>query len=262
MPELPDLEVFSENLKRKIAGKKITDAFCFNSLRINIDNNTLSNRLAGSEISDILRIGKELYFHLANEAVFSVHLMLHGRLDICPSSYVSGVRNKIMSIGFEDAHSLVISDFQGLCKITFDPLITDIPDALGDDFTLDYFISAVKRNQRKNVKAFLTDQNIVKGIGNAYVDEILWEVGISPLSTVGKIPDEKITELFDAISFVLNDAIINIKKLRPHIISGEERSFLKVHNSKKTHTDDGEKIIVDKIASKITYYTESQKLFR
>ena len=167
-----------------------------------------------------------------------------------------------MSISFEDEQALVISDFQGLCKITFNPIKTNVPDALGEAFDFEYLRNQVNNNRRKNVKAFLIDQNIVKGIGNAYADEILWKANISPESTVGKIPEANLKELFNAISYILKDAIVNIENISPEIISGEERSFLKVHNSQKKYTDEGDEILIKKIASKITYYTEKQQLFK
>lgn len=262
MPELPDLQVFSKNLKKIIANKKIIEVECFNQAKINIDTDTVRAKTLGTEISDIIREGKELYFHLANTTVFSVHLMLNGKFDIFTLSEISGVKYKILSIGFEDNLALVISDFKGLCKVTFDPTLTSTPDALSKTFTLEYFKSAINNNLKKNVKAFLINQDIVKGIGNAYADEILWKANISPESIVGKIPHEKVRELFEAILYVLNDAITNIETIHPDIIAGEERSFLHVHNSNKKYTDEGEEILIKKIASKTTYYTEKQQLFK
>ena len=76
-----------------------------------------------------------------------------------------------------------------------------------------------------------------------------------------RIPEARLTELYTAVAEVLNDAIANIERISPDIISGEERSFLKVHNSRKRVTDEGDKILVQKIAAKTTYYTERQQLF-
>jgi formamidopyrimidine-DNA glycosylase len=67
--------------------------------------------------------------------------------------------------------------------------------------------------------------------------------------------------LFDAIPFVLNDAIQNIQRIAPDIISGEERSFLKVHNPRLKCTDDGDAIIKKQVAGKTTYFTGKQELF-
>jgi len=133
-----------------------------------------------------------------------------------------------------------------------------VPDAFDGTFTLKYFFDIARGKPRVNVKAFLTDQNIVKGIGNAYADEILWTARISPYSLVGKIPEERLTALYNAIGTVLHDAVDCIKRISPDIISGEERSFLKVHNRTIKETETGYPIIVERVASKITYYTKEQ----
>ena len=260
MPELPDLQVFSKNLMKRTAHRKIVSADVFNVSRLNVDGETVRTKLLGMEITDIVRDGKELYFQLENSVVFSVHLMLSGRFQICAPGEVSGIPYKILSIGF-DEEALVLSDFQGMCKVTFNPAAANAPDALGEAFTMAYLQNAVRRNQRKNIKAFLIDQSIVRGIGNAYADEILWKANISPKSTAGKIPEDRLAALYTAISDVLEDAIANIERISPDIISGEERSFLRVHNSRKKYTDEGDRILVEKIVGKTTYYTERQQLF-
>ena len=262
MPELPDLQVFSKNLKKRIADKKIVAAEVFNKAKVNISADAVGAKLLDTKIVDIVREGKELYFQLENENVFSVHLMLKGQFKICSVNEISHIGYKILSISFEDEQAIVISDFQGLCKVTFNPVKINVPDALGEAFDFEYLQNQVNNNRRKNIKAFLIDQNIIKGIGNAYADEILWKADISPESTVGKIPEASLKELFDAISYVLKEAIVNIENIVPEIISGEERSFLKVHNPQKKYTDEGDKILIKKIASKTTYYTEKQKLFQ
>lgn len=261
MPELPDLQVFSKNLMKRIAHRKIISADVFSVSRLNVNEETVRTKLLDTRITDIVRRGKELYFQLENNEVFSVHLMLSGKFHICAPGEVSGIPYKLLSVGFEDDEAFVISDFQGMCKITFNPAATNTPDALGETFTLAYLQNAVRRNQRKNIKAFLIDQSIVKGIGNAYADEILWKANISPKSTAGKIPEDRLSALHKAISDVLIDAIANIERISPDIISGEERSFLRVHNSRKRYTEDGDRILIEKIAAKTTYYTERQQLF-
>ncbi len=57
------------------------------------------------------------------------------------------------------------------------------------------------------VKSVLMDQSFVVGIGNIYSDEILYLVGIHPLSRVEKIRGEKIKLLFNSIRKVLNKGI-------------------------------------------------------
>ncbi len=261
MPELPDLQVFSMNLKKQILNKPIVSVTVNNSRKMNVPAAVFVNGVLYSNIVDIVRVGKELHFHLSNGNAFSVHLMLHGGFNLSSVEEIGSIKYKILSIAFEDNSALSVSDFQSLCTVTFNPNKSKVPDALSEKFDYKYFTGAVKRKSIMNVKAFLTDQNILKGIGNAYADEILWKANISPESVVGKIPDEALSGLFSAIGDVLRDAIGNIVKIAPDIISGEERSFLKVHNRKKTETDEGETILVKEIATRKTYYTKKQKLF-
>ena len=41
----------------------------------------------------------------------------------------------------------------------------------------------------------LLDQRVIRGIGNAYADEILCDAGISPFSVSNKIPAEQVKQL-------------------------------------------------------------------
>jgi formamidopyrimidine-DNA glycosylase len=264
MPELPDLYVFSQNLKERILSKNIASVTVYNPRNINTPE-LFCEKLTGTSIRDIIRDGKELRFLLANDNCFSVHLMLNGKFFISSPDEEDRINSKITALYFEGTSELsevfVIADYQGLCKVTLNPKASKAPDALADTFTFEYFRTAMKKNAWKNIKAVLIDQNVVRGIGNAYVDEILWKAGISPASVTGKTPEAKARDLYDAIPLVLNGAILAIQKISPHIISGEERSFLSVLNPRKKYTDEGDRIIVKTIASKTTYFTEKQKLF-
>jgi formamidopyrimidine-DNA glycosylase len=112
------------------------------------------------------------------------------------------------------------------------------------------------------VKSFLLDQQLLGGIGNAYADEILWEARISPKSVVGKLPDQAVVKLAASIPAVLNHAIDYLRRHHAGMISGEIRDFLAVHNPKAKASPTGAPIIIEQIASKKTYYTEEQVLYR
>ena len=261
MPELPDLQVFAQNLSKRILNKNIASVTVYNPRRIDRAD-IFGEKLTGTSISDIARDGKELRFVLANGNWFNVHLMLNGKFFIVRRDEAEKIGSKIAALFFEDSQAFVIADYQGLCRVSLNPKSSKAPDALADTFTYEYLRGCLKKNQLKNIKAVLIDQNAVRGIGNAYVDEILWKADISPESTAGKIPDDKVKDLWQAIPFILNDAIQNIQTIAPDIISGEERSFLQVHNPRRKFTEAGDKIIVKTIASKTTYFTDKQKLFR
>jgi formamidopyrimidine-DNA glycosylase len=112
------------------------------------------------------------------------------------------------------------------------------------------------------VKSVLLDQHIIRGIGNAYADEIFWDARISPFSISNKIPDAEIKALLKSIKNVLQKAEKSIIKSNPDIISGEIRDFMLIHNSKKEKSPTGAAIQVKSVGARKTYYTDEQKLFK
>jgi formamidopyrimidine-DNA glycosylase len=169
-------------------------------------------------------------------------------------------KNTIVELHFDHNHILVLTDYQGAANITLNPVEKESPDALSDE--VDYhFLKGKLSKKRTNIKTFLLDQNIIRGIGNAYADEILWESKIAPQSICNKIPDAKIKVLAKEIKSVLKDAEKQIQKINPDIITGEERSFLKIHNSKKKESPSGAKIQNKMVNSRITYFTDEQELY-
>jgi len=257
MPELPDLEVFRTNIYDRLTSKHLAGLEVFNPLKVRAPGGASPADFAGRDLLRIGRFGKELFFDFGDRRTIAVHLMLNGKISIVPQAAVGAIGYKIFALRFE-RETIVFSDFGGLCAVRYMPPADKTPDALGAPFTWEYFLGIARAKPRANVKAFLIDQKVVKGIGNAYADEILWAARVSPHSIVGSIPEDRLEALYRAIGTVLRGAIDSIRRIAPDIISGEERSFLKVHNSRIRKTETGYPIRVETIASKRTYYTEEQ----
>ena len=258
MPELPDLEVYSINLKKQLIGKKIID-IQIHSEKVEFDPTELKNAIKNSTLQNVKREGKELYFYFSNDNVLAVHLRWFGFYELVKDN--SKIKGKLLTFIFNEGKNLVIIAHPSFAKFRINPPLSSIPDALGSEFTLVYLKNQLKTKTRKNIKAFLIDQNILRGIGNAYADEILWQARISPESKCGKIAEHAIEKLYKAIKFVLQDAIKQIQIIEPNLIKGEIRSFLKVHGASKKYSPTGCPIIQKKIIGKYTYFTKEQILY-
>jgi formamidopyrimidine-DNA glycosylase len=258
MPELPDLKVYAENIGKLILGKKNSDVRIFSPKSIDCDENTLGEAVKGDMISEIYAEGKELFIRYENGNEIAIHLMLNGKCYYLDSSEAGSQDSKIMGMYFDDGKCLMVTDFQSFCKISLNPPKNDVPDVLSYGFTKAYFMEMAEKYKRKKIKSFLLDQKIMRGIGNAYADEILWKAKISPKSITGKIPQVNLELLFFSIKGVMLWAISQIKQINPDIINGEERKFMRVHNPRLKFTRDRERIHIETISSKKTYYTDSQ----
>lgn len=159
---------------------------------------------------------------------------------------------------FEGGKGLALTDFQKAATPTLNPKANDTPDALEVD--IDYLKTRLAKT-RSAVKTVLMDQKVLRGIGNAYADEILWDAKLSPFSAANKIPEAKIKTLLKSIKDVLQNAEKEILKIQPDIISGEIRDFLNVHLPKQKQTTTGSVIHQKEIGGRKTYYTDEQELF-
>jgi formamidopyrimidine-DNA glycosylase len=160
---------------------------------------------------------------------------------------------------FENGKKLALTDYQRNARIIVNPEPAKAPDALSPEVNLTFWKNALK--SKATIKNLLLDQNVIRGIGNAYADEILWEAGISPFSVSNKIPAEKVKALAKAVKKVLTSAIKQIGKAEPGIIGGEIRDFLNIHNADKKTSPTGAVIKHKTIGGRKTYFTDEQELY-
>lgn len=256
MPELPDLTVFAENLQRRLSGKKVKFIDNHSDKRLNVDAEVLST-VIGTVVEKVARSGKEIEFIFSNKTRLLVHLMLSGRFVFAEKP--ERLTDRMLTILFEDGPALVITDPKGLVKLALNPKPGAAPDAL--EVSAPYLQKKAAEKPRTPAKAFLIDQAVLRGIGNAYADEILWRARISPKAAIGKIPWDVMDALAVAIRKVLTEAIEKIRAVNPDITGGEIRDFLLIHNPQQAQSPTGHPIIKAKVASKTTYFTDEQILY-
>jgi formamidopyrimidine-DNA glycosylase len=258
MPELPDLQNFSRNLSKLLRGKKLKTISVVNKKKLKTPEKKLREALEGQELEQVRREGKELRFDFKNGAVLGLHLMLRGQLHKFEKKNTNP--HTIIEMLFTDDSGLAMTDFQGQANATLNPEISEVPDALSEAINYGFLKNGLAK-KKAAIKNVLLDQHFIRGIGNAYVDEILWEARISPFSVANKIPDRDLKTLARKIRSVLTKGEKSISKTHPDIISGEVRDFLKIHNAKKTHSPTGAAIEIHKAGARKTYYTAEQELF-
>jgi formamidopyrimidine-DNA glycosylase len=254
MPELPDVEVFAKNLNRALAGKKLMKVKVVNGKKLPDTAAALTKNLAGKKLKKIYRSGKEMRFEFADGTLLGLHLMLTG--DIFLFDKTNDHHSTIVELYFEGDQNLALTDRMRNANIKLDPVDKDGVDALKLDFK--YLKEIFSR--KTTIKNILLDQELIRGIGNGYSDEILWEAGISPYSIASAIPDEKIRELVKLIPKVLMEATAKIDKAYPGKVNDEVKEFLKIHR-RTGLSPSGHPIMIDAKGSRKTYYTDEQTLY-
>ena len=258
MPELPDIEVFTRNLDKVFAGKKILKVTIVNGQKLKNKPAEFSKRLIGKKLKNIYRSGKEMRFQFEDDTLLGLHLMLTGDLFIFQRK--NEHHSTIAELYFEGENNLALTDRMRNANIILDPIDKKGVDAISKELNFKYLKTALQRNT--SIKKVLTDQNTIRGIGNSYSDEILWQARISPYSTASAIPEAKIKELVPIIKEILKKEIESIYKKYPGKINVEVKEFLKIHSKTLDRSPTGFPIIVDKSGMMKTYYTEEQVLYR
>ena len=258
MPELPDLEVFARNLDKRFKNKRLRELKVMVAKKLNVTVTELKAAIQGQELKQVLREGKTLQLHFENGAVLGLHLMLHGELQLLEPG--QQVKHQIISLRFSSGDGFVLTDFQKAATPTLNPKASDVPDALAKEMNLDYFSSLLSK-RRTPIKTVLMDQKSLRGIGNTYADEILWQAGISPFSIAKAIPDVKVKALHKAIEVVLNKEVLQIEKQLDGAIFGEIHDFLKIHRADLISSPGGAEIKVKAIGGRKAYFTDEQQLY-
>lgn len=257
MPEIPDIEVFSRNLKSLLAGKQVAKIKVVNGKKLKDKPAELSKALEGQKILDVYRSGKELRMQFSKGVMLGIHLMLTGDLYLFDEK--NERKSTIVEMHFKDGSGLVLTDRMKNAHVKLNPVDKGGIDAL--DKALNYKKLKEIFSRKAAVKNILLDQDQIRGIGNSYSDEILWETRISPFSKAAAIPDEKIKELAITIKKVLKEAIKKIYKNHPGKIHGEVKDYLQIHTKHKTESPTDSPILTAARGMLKTYYTEEQVMY-
>ena len=256
MPELPDIAVFAKNIHAVFAGKKLLRVKVIYGKKLPDTAKALSEYLDGRVLRRVYRSGKEFRFEFEGGGLLGLHLMLTGDLFIFEGK--NEHRSTIIELYFEGGKSLALTDRMRNAYIKKQPEDRAGADALELDFE---YLKKIC-NRKTTIKNILLDQDLIRGIGNGYSDEILWEARISPYSVASAIPDKKIKELVKIIPHVLNDATRKINQAYPGLINNEVKEFLVIHRKVDALSPTGRPILIDTKGSRKTYYTDEQVLYQ
>jgi formamidopyrimidine-DNA glycosylase len=255
MPELPDIEVFAKNLDKFFAHKELLKVKVVNGKKLSDTAGALAKALDGKLLKRIYRSGKEFRFEFDDGTLLGLHLMLTGDLFIFHKK--NDHHSTIVELYFDGNKNLALTDRMRNAYIRLNPVDRPGTDALELDFK---YLKKIF-NRKTTIKNILLDQDLIRGIGNGYSDEILWEARISPYSIASAVPDEKIKDLLKLIPKVLNEATKKIDKAYPGKINDEAKEFLKIHRKVDALSPTGRPILIDTKGSRKTFYTDEQVLY-
>ena len=239
MPELPEVEALASFLRDRAVGRVVArvDPVAISVLKT---YDPPATALAGLEVTGATRHGKFLDLDVSGLHLV-VHLARAGWLqwrEQLPSAPPRMGKGPIgLRVHLDDGSGFDLTEAgtkKGLAVyVTAD--VTTVPgiarlgvDPLSPEFT-EELLAGLLAGQRAQVKGLLTDQTLIAGVGNAYSDEVLWEVGLSPFKPAKNLTAQDVSKLHTAIVDTLRAAVGRAEGLAAGKLKAEKKSGLNVH---------------------------------
>ncbi len=232
MPELPEVETVRRGLQPVMEGARFTKVEAHRGdLRWPLSKDFVA-RLEGKTVEGLGRRAKYLLVDLSSGEVLLMHLGMSGsfrvakvRSERTPGGYyhdrsANAVHDHVVfhmssgaRISFNDPRRFGMMKLVPRAQLDQEPLLRALgPEPLGNEFDAALLARACK-GKKTSLKAALSDQKVVAGLGNIYVCEALHRALLSPkrrastIATKSGASNERAQTLVEAIKAVLKDAL-------------------------------------------------------
>jgi formamidopyrimidine-DNA glycosylase len=232
MPELPEVETVRRGLAPAMQGARFNKVIAHrDDLRWPLPKN-FAARLEGQTVKRLARRAKYLLAELASGEVLMMHLGMSGSFRVAhrrgpqvPGEYyhqrstypahdhVIFHMSSGAVISFNDPRRFGMMKLVEQDELGREPLLNCLgPEPLAPTFNAER-LARLCRGKKTSLKAALSDQRIVAGLGNIYVCEALHRARLSPkrrgagIASKSGQPNERAEALVQAIKAVLEQAI-------------------------------------------------------
>ena len=269
MPELPEVETVKNILKLDIVGKKILDVKVnYDKILKNVDKDEFITSLTGQTFLDIKRYGKYLIFILDDYYLLG-HMRMEGKYFLMHDEEISKHDHIIFyfkddNLRYNDTRKFGTMHLFKRSEYEYDDLFKIEPlSKMGKepfDIKKEELYQFIKASARP-IKSVLLDQSIISGLGNIYVDEVLYMSHIHPNTISKHLNIDDCDKLIENAIIVLTKAITlggtTIHSFQSsHGITGRFQNELLVHTKDKCSVC-GATITKIKVGGRGTYVCEN-----
>ncbi len=244
MPELAEVRTVKKVLKNQLVGKKITDIIYRYDGIIKSDKEEFKNILIGKKITEVDNFGKWLYIKLGSYTILS-HLRMEGKYYIKPSDeeyekheHIIFKLDNNMDLRYKDTRKfgvMMLVKTKDIDKVKEIEKLGIEPD---DSKLTNTYIYDKIHDSNKPIKELLLDQSIINGLGNIYVDEVLFASKIMPTRLGNTITLEECERIKNEGSRIIKKATecggTTIRSYTSSLgVEGTYQNYLLVHTKEK-----------------------------
>lgn len=206
MPELPEIYHIAGQMNNLLPGRIIVNVEIKQEKCLNTDVKTFCGMITDIPIDSVYSHGKWLFVRFVNNSHLLVSLGMGGDFIYhAPGELYNGKYQFKFTFNDGSFMHLYFSWFgyvhtvneEGLKSHNMTSTLGICP--LSDAFTCDKFLTMLK-GKRGGIKSYLMNQHNIAGIGNVYIQDILFKSGLHPNRRIEKITTDEQKGLYNAIT--------------------------------------------------------------
>lgn len=213
MPELPEIIVLSRQMNDEIRGKIIVEVEILQPKNLNIPVNEFIEEIVDQKIVSVKPRGKWLRLKLNGEFFLLINLGIGGELlyfekgDRRPKEYQ-------FRINFNDDSGFTLNfswfgyvHLVKKAKLKEHKMFGELAlSPLDKAFTFEYLKNLIE-GRKGRIKSFLLNQRKISGIGNVYVQDLLFKAMLHPNKKIKTMSNREVKNLYSSMIEVLTKSI-------------------------------------------------------
>ncbi len=189
MPELPEVTNLARQMDRELRGRRVAGVDIVQPKCLNVRREAFEQLVINTRVGRVTSKGKWIFVDLRPETTMLLNLGMGGEI-LFHKDGEPLPENRQAAILFDDGSALSqhfwwfgyvhtvktaeLGSHTMTAKLGLNPLDKR-------DFSLETFQQMLDRKKRGAIKTVLLDQKNIAGIGNVYIQDILFAAGLHPL---------------------------------------------------------------------------------
>ena len=227
MPELPEVETVVRSVAPQLIGRTIEHAEFRSKFVTRSDHAAMARSVQNAVVQCMRRRGKQIIVEL-NRGYLYIHLGMTGKLllNTDPGKHAQVILKL-------DQGTLIYDDIRQFGRFEFFETWPDDLDRIGPDalkIPFDQFYERLREHSGQ-MKPLLLNQSFLGGLGNIYVDELLFRARIHPRASARRISRKRAAVLHAQLLELLDLAITHRGSSISDYVdgAGERGSFQQLH---------------------------------
>lgn len=214
MPELPDIVILARSMDQALRDRSIAEVTVNQPKCLNHPEEEFRQAVVGRVFQRVWQRGKWALADLDQDWTLAFNLGMGGEVRLHGADEVPDPQRERVVFCLTNGEQLWVHFWWfghvhliPLGNLSVHPQLADLgAEPLADDFTSQR-LEQMLQGRRGAIKNYLLNQRFITGIGNVYIQDILWHARLHPLRKANTLNRADVERLHSAIRHVLGEGV-------------------------------------------------------